>query len=86
MVTCEPGCRHRCPECRMGLGSHLTCDPQCDVARFEVLKAAMEPEWCEHGYRPGACLECGDYGQEVLDRWNRRKAERYELDTEGGVL
>lgn len=26
-------CRHRCPECRMGLGSHLECDPQCEVRR-----------------------------------------------------
>lgn len=33
---CEPGCRHRCPECRMGLGSHLRCDPQCMVAAREV--------------------------------------------------
>lgn len=29
--TCRPGCRHRCPECRMGLGSHLSCDPQCEL-------------------------------------------------------
>jgi hypothetical protein len=28
--SCEQGCRHRCPECRMGLGSHLSCDPLCD--------------------------------------------------------
>lgn len=27
---CEESCRHRCPECRMGLGSHLECDPLCD--------------------------------------------------------
>lgn len=26
---CSKNCRHRCPECRFGLGSHLTCDPQC---------------------------------------------------------
>ncbi len=28
---CKPGCRHRCPVCRMGLVSHLTCDPQCEL-------------------------------------------------------
>jgi hypothetical protein len=26
---CLVTCRHRCPECRMGLGTHLTCDPLC---------------------------------------------------------
>ncbi|MEO3931349.1 hypothetical protein WMO79_00855 [Micrococcaceae bacterium Sec7.4] len=29
-ITCDDTCRHRCPECRFGLGSHLTCDPRCD--------------------------------------------------------
>ena len=29
LAACDPGCRHECPECRMGLGSHLTCDPRC---------------------------------------------------------
>jgi len=29
--ACVPGCRHRCPECRLGLGTHLPCDPQCEV-------------------------------------------------------
>ena len=24
-------CRHRCPECRMGLGTHLACDPLCEA-------------------------------------------------------
>ena len=28
-TDCKPWCRHKCPECRMGLGSHLYCDPQC---------------------------------------------------------
>lgn len=28
---CATGCRHRCPECRMGLGRHLTCDPLCEA-------------------------------------------------------
>lgn len=28
--VCATSCRHRCPECRMGLGSHLKCDPHCD--------------------------------------------------------
>lgn len=28
--ACGDACRHQCPECRMGLGSHLTCDPRCD--------------------------------------------------------
>lgn len=28
--SCKDSCRPRCPECRMGLGSHLTCDPHCD--------------------------------------------------------
>ncbi len=28
--ACDDTCRHRCPECRFGLGSHLTCDPHCD--------------------------------------------------------
>lgn len=23
-------CRHECPECRLGLGTHLICDPHCD--------------------------------------------------------
>jgi hypothetical protein len=32
-ATCENTCHHRCPECRMGLGSHLTCDPLCDHHR-----------------------------------------------------
>ena len=27
--ACSASCRHQCPECRAGLGSHLTCDPQC---------------------------------------------------------
>lgn len=29
--ACESGCRHRCPSCRNGLVTHLTCDPQCDL-------------------------------------------------------
>jgi len=29
MSCCSDGCRHRCPECRVGLGTHLQCDPQC---------------------------------------------------------
>lgn len=28
--ACDDTCRHQCPECRLGLGSHLTCDPRCD--------------------------------------------------------
>src|SRR5690606_34710949 len=28
-MTCEPTCRHQCPSCRMGLVTHLTCDPHC---------------------------------------------------------
>ena len=31
--SCEAGCRHRCPACRMGLVSHLECDPQCESRR-----------------------------------------------------
>lgn len=27
---CEPGCRHECPACRMGLVTHLACDPRCE--------------------------------------------------------
>lgn len=27
--ACAPTCRHECPECRMGLGTHLRCDPRC---------------------------------------------------------
>lgn len=26
---CADDCRHRCPECRLGLGTHLGCDPLC---------------------------------------------------------
>lgn len=26
---CADDCRHRCPECRLGLGTHLECDPLC---------------------------------------------------------
>lgn len=26
-----PECRHRCPACRMGLVTHLICDPQCEL-------------------------------------------------------
>lgn len=28
--TCAENCRHQCPECSYGLGSHLTCDPHCE--------------------------------------------------------
>lgn len=28
-AACEESCLHRCPECRMGLVTHLACDPQC---------------------------------------------------------
>ncbi|MCB5280563.1 hypothetical protein [Arthrobacter sp. ES1] len=28
--ACAENCRHQCPECQHGLGSHLTCDPRCD--------------------------------------------------------
>jgi hypothetical protein len=28
--VCAENCRHQCPECRLGLGSHLTCDPRCE--------------------------------------------------------
>ena len=28
--VCEITCRHECGECRLGLGSHLTCDPRCE--------------------------------------------------------
>lgn len=27
--ACEENCRHQCPNCRMGLVTHLACDPQC---------------------------------------------------------
>lgn len=27
---CAPGCRHECPACRLGLVSHLHCDPRCE--------------------------------------------------------
>lgn len=27
--VCAAACRHECPECREGLGTHLTCDPRC---------------------------------------------------------
>jgi hypothetical protein len=27
--ACADTCLHRCPECRLGLGSHLECDPLC---------------------------------------------------------
>jgi hypothetical protein len=30
LPSCSKNCRHRCPECRYGLGSHLPCDPHCD--------------------------------------------------------
>lgn len=39
---CESACRHRCPECRMGLGSHLVCDPHCDH-HAPVLDSAAAP-------------------------------------------
>lgn len=29
--SCETGCLHRCPACRMGLVTHLECDPGCEV-------------------------------------------------------
>lgn len=29
-ADCAENCRHRCPECRYGLGSHLKCDPRCE--------------------------------------------------------
>lgn len=29
--ACAEKCRHQCGECRLGLGSHLTCDPQCSL-------------------------------------------------------
>lgn len=33
-VRCEvSGCRHRCGECRLGLGIHKPCDPLCEAAR-----------------------------------------------------
>lgn len=28
--SCEPDCRHECGECRLGLGTHRTCDQRCD--------------------------------------------------------
>lgn len=28
--ACGASCRHECPECRLGLGSHLPCDPRCE--------------------------------------------------------
>lgn len=28
--SCATDCRHQCPECRAGLGSHLHCDPRCE--------------------------------------------------------
>lgn len=28
-MSCEPACRHQCPACRMGLLTHLPCDPRC---------------------------------------------------------
>ena len=46
-----------------------------DKARFAVLSAALEPEWCAHGYRRGACLECGDYGQAAKARYEARMAQ-----------
>lgn len=27
--VCASTCRHECPECHAGLGTHLTCDPRC---------------------------------------------------------
>lgn len=35
---CADGCRHRCPECRFGLGKHLKCDPLCEIADREARK------------------------------------------------
>jgi hypothetical protein len=48
-------------------------DDEDDARRFALLSAALEPEWCPHGYRRGSCLECGDYGPEALARWEARR-------------
>jgi hypothetical protein len=33
--ACADTCRHECGECRLGLGTHLTCDPRCDHHQLE---------------------------------------------------
>lgn len=36
---CDRRCRHRCPACRMGLVTHLRCDPKCELNRSSSLTA-----------------------------------------------
>lgn len=42
---CIPGCRHRCGECRMGLGAHLQCDPQCESTKKRTENMDVEKEF-----------------------------------------
>lgn len=37
--ACEENCHHRCPACRMGLVTHLPCDPHCGYQGTEEVQS-----------------------------------------------
>lgn len=41
--ACEESCHHRCPACRVGLVTHLPCDPHCHQHRSAAAHQKGEP-------------------------------------------